>query len=361
MVAATAVADRVVGNLRRLDGPPRIPGLDLARGLAVIGMLAAHLFTLPEIDWTDPATWGGIAGGRSSILFATLAGVSISIVTTGPRAPREPGRWLAWRALVLWVIGIALILTGVPVYVILPAYAILFAAAIPFVRVRTGALWIWAVAVATVVPWLLPPIEAASFWDTAPGEALFLVTGWAYPAPLWLAFLLAGMAIGRLDLTRVAVLWITAGVGMAVAAVAETLAVVLPAPEDDYLGQVWRASEHSGGILEVWGSGGFAIAIIALCVLVCRTALRALVLPIRTLGAMPLTAYSAQTVVWAVWAFVALGTTSDLFGFRALNPFWPMTLGIIAACLVWALLLGRGPLERLVDRVSRPRADRLAG
>lgn len=360
MVAAAAVADRIVGNLRRLDGPPRIPGIDLARGLAVIGMLAAHLYTLPEIDWTDPATWGGIAGGRSSILFATLAGVSISIATAGPRAPRTPRRWLAWRALVLWVIGIVLILTGVPVYVILPAYAILFAAAIPFLRVRSATLWIWAGAIALVVPWLLPPVEAAPLWDTAPGEAVFLLTGWAYPAPLWLAFLLAGMAIGRLDLTRPAVLWITAGAGLAVAAVAETLSVVLPAPEDDYLGQVWRASAHSGGILEVWGSGGFVIAVIALCILVCRTVIRAAVLPIRTLGAMPLTAYSAQIVVWAVWAFIALGTTSDLFGFRALDPFWPMTLGIVAACFAWALLLGRGPLERLVDTVSRPRADRLA-
>lgn len=360
MAAATAVADRVVGNLRRLDGPPRIPGLDLARGLAVIGMFAAHLYTLPQIDWTDPATWGGIAGGRSSILFATLAGVSISIATAGPRAPRAPRRWLAWRALTLWVIGIALILTGVPVYVILPAYAILFAAAILFLHVRTGALWTWAVVVALVVPWLLPWVGSAPFWDSAPGEAVFLLTGWAYPAPLWLAFLLAGMAIGRLDLTHVRVLWIMAGAGLALAAVAEGLAVALPAPEDDYLAQVWRASEHSGGILEVWGSGGFAIAIIALSVLVCRTVIRAAVLPIRTLGAMPLTAYSAQILVWAVWAFVALGKTSDLYGFRALDPFWPMTLGIVAACFAWALLLGRGPLERLIDTVSRPRADRLA-
>lgn len=360
MVAAAAVADRVVGNLRRLDGPPRIPGLDLARGLAVIGMLAAHLYALPEIEWAEPSTWGGIAGGRSSILFATLAGVSISIATAGPSAPRAPGRWLAWRALVLWAIGIALILTGVPVYVILPAYAILFAAAIPFLRAHTTTLWIWAAGVALVVPWLLPPVNAAPFWDTAPGEAVFLLTGWAYPAPLWLAFVLAGMAIGRLDLTRAAVLWVTAGVSLVVAAGAEALAVLLPASEEDYLGQVWRASEHSGGILEVWGSGGFAIAIIALSILVCRTVVNVALLPIRTVGSMPLTAYAAQIIVWAGWSFVALGTTSDLVGFRALDPFWPITVSIIVACMVWALLLGRGPLERLVDTVSRPRADRLA-
>jgi len=360
VAAAAAVGARVVANLRRLDGPPRIPGIDLARGLAVIGMLAAHLYELPEVAWTDPTTWGGIAGGRSSILFATLAGVSISIVTAGPGAPRRPGRWLAWRALVLWVLGIILILTGVPVFVILPAYAILFAAAIPFVGVRRGVLWIWAGAIALVVPWVLPPIESAAFWDSAPGEAVFLLTGWAYPAPLWLAFLLAGMAIGRLDLTRPAVLWALTGAGLVLALGAQTLAAVVPVGGTGYLAQVWRATAHSGGILEVWGSGGFVVAVMALCILVCRTVLRALLLPLRTLGAMPLTAYSAQILVWAVWAFLALGTTSDLFGFRALHPFWPMTLGIVAACFVWALLLGRGPLERLVDTVSRPRADRLA-
>ena len=65
-----------------LDGPSRLQGIDLARALAVCGMFAAHLIALPLPVIGDPATWIGVAGGRSSILFATLAGVSLALITT---------------------------------------------------------------------------------------------------------------------------------------------------------------------------------------------------------------------------------------------------------------------------------------
>ena len=42
---------------RRLDGPGRLTGIDLARGLAVLGMLAAHLLTIELFDPGDPSTW----------------------------------------------------------------------------------------------------------------------------------------------------------------------------------------------------------------------------------------------------------------------------------------------------------------
>lgn len=364
MAAAAGLTERVQGNLRRLAGPPRLPGIDLARGLAVLGMFAAHLYTLPEFELADPSTWVGLPGGRSSILFAVLAGVSIALATGGRHGvtgERLAGRrrWLARRALALWVLGILLIMTGVPVYVILPAYGILFLFALPFVGSGAIALAAWAAGIALIVPWVLPAINDLAFWSTLPGEAVYLVTGWAYPPVLWIAFVLAGMAVGRLGLTRLPVLWAVAAVGAVLAAGAEVLGAVVDVEDDTYVAAVWQLTAHSGGILEVWGSTGVALVVLALSILVCRTPVRAVALPLRTLGALPLTAYTAQILVWAVWAFVALGNTSDLFGFRALDPFWPITLLIVSACLVWALLLGRGPLERLVDRVSGSRLDRL--
>jgi uncharacterized membrane protein YeiB len=77
------------------------------------------------------------------------------------------------------------------------------------------------------------------------------------------------------------------------------------------------------------------------------------VLPLRAVGAMPLTAYAAQIVMWAIAAIVLLGTPSNLRGFRDLEPFWPITLSLVVGCTAWALLIGRGPLEWLVDRVAR--------
>ena len=115
---------------------------------------------------------------------------------------------------------------------------------------------------------------------------------------------------------------------------------------------VWTAEPHSSGVLEVVGSGGFALAAIALCVLICRTFLTWLVLPLRAVGAMPLTAYAAQIFIWAAVALAVLGTTRDLSAFRDLEPFWPMILGLVIGCTAWALLIGRGPLEWF-DRPGR--------
>ena len=94
-----------------------------------------------------------------------------------------------------------------------------------------------------------------------------------------------------------------------------------------YWDAVWTAEPHSSGLLEVVGSGGFALAVIGLCLLLCRTLLTWVVLPLRAVGAMPLTAYTAQLVIWAIAATVILGNPSDLRGFRDLEPFWPITVG----------------------------------
>jgi uncharacterized membrane protein YeiB len=120
-----------------------------------------------------------------------------------------------------------------------------------------------------------------------------------------------------------------------------------------FWGAVWTADPHSSGVLEAIGSGGFALAVIGLCLLVCRTLVTWVVLPLRAVGAMPLTAYTAPLVIWAIAASVILGVPGDLRGFRDLDPFWPITITLVIACTAWALLIGRGPLEWIVDRVAK--------
>ena len=120
-------------------------------------MFAAHLLWIEELDYADTSTWIAVVDGRSSILFATLAGVSIGLVTGGerPLAPADMhiarGR-LTVRAALLWLLGIWLIATGVPVFVILPAYAILFLLALPLVSLGARALLLLAGALALVMP-----------------------------------------------------------------------------------------------------------------------------------------------------------------------------------------------------------------
>lgn len=358
--AGVTGADSRARPWRRLLAADRLGGIDLARGLAVIGMVAAHLLVIPPLRWDEPGTWLDVVNGRSSILFAVLAGISIGI-TTGGRIPvagaaaRTARHRLAVRAGLLWMLGIALTLTGVPVYVILPAYAILFLVAAAVVTWSARALLVVGGAGALVAPWLQAWLGLAPWWESAGGEAVALLIGWAYPFPLWWVFVVVGMGVGRLPIRRIRTQVLLLVIGALAAAIGYGAGAILGGDLDrepsSYLDVVASVAPHSGGLPEVVGSTGFALAVVAACMLVCRGIPGLILLPLRATGSMPLTAYTAQILVWAVWAFAALGDTGDLDGFRALHPFLPMSAALILACTAWGLSLGRGPLETLMNRV----------
>lgn len=341
----------------------RLAGIDLARGLAVFGMFAAHLLVIDAFDPVRPATWADVVNGRSSVLFATVAGVSIALMTAAPgTAGARPAsgatlglarRRLAVRAGIIWALGMLLSATGVPVYVILQAYGILFLVSLPLVRLSARTLWMLAAAIALLVPWTLPLLDGAFVAAGPVGGDLVLLLGWRYPFPLWAAFVVAGIAAGRSDLraTRTVVALVAVGIGCAVVAGAASAVVSFPA--GSYLGFVFSDAAHSGGLLEAVGSGGVALAVIGVCLLVCRTPVAGVLVPIRAVGSMPLTAYVGQTLVWAAWAALALDDVGDLSGFLALQPFWPFVIVTLAFCTAWALLLGRGPLERVLALATR--------
>jgi uncharacterized membrane protein YeiB len=199
-------------------------------------------------------------------------------------------------------------------------------------------------------------LDSLQFWSTPWGQLVDVATGWHYPFPVWLAFVVAGLGVARAGILRTGVqLWMLgAGAALAVVGYGSDAATGAPASGPvSFWTALWTADPHSSGLLEVIGSGGFAIAVIGLCLLACRTVLTWLVLPLRAVGAMPLTAYTAQLVIWAIAATIILGNPGDLRGFRDLEPFWPITTALVIACTAWALLIGRGPLEWLVDRVAR--------
>lgn len=359
MAAPTALTRWLRSRWERFDAPARLAGIDLARGLAVIGMLAAHLLVIEPFDLGDPGTWTDVANGRSSILFATLAGVSIALMTGGPRplggaARVRASARIAVRAAALWALGLALLLLGVPVFVILPAYAILFLLTLPFLGLRARTLFVIAGAAAVGMPVVQVWLDASPFWSSPAGAEVGAMIGWAYPFPTWIAFVLAGVAVGRCDLRRGGVAGMLLASGAGLAAVGYGFAAASPwTDEGTFAGALLTARAHSSGVFEAIGSGGFALAVIGACLLACRTPLRWPTVPLRAVGSMPLTAYTAQLVGWAVAATVIVGDRGDLGGFRAVEPFWPLTLAVVGGCCAWTFLVGRGPLESALDRLAR--------
>lgn len=332
-------------------------------------MLVAHLGTGHDArggGWGEQWMW--IFDGRSSALFATLAGVSLALMSRSTAREDRPG-WrrlrvkIAVRAAILLVLGVVLQLLGTPVVVILTAYAVMFLMALPVLRL--GSRWLLLLAGVAVVlgpvvvlglrqalTGSVQPSVVFSFEGPVIGE---LVTGY-YPAFVWIAYLLVGVVVGRGALASRRYAAILLGAGTALAAIGYGLGTVLTSAVDQGLYPVdvlfWpdallSVEPHSNSGFEVAGNIGVALAVIGLCLLLTSVRAGELALsPLAALGAMSLTIYSAQLVV------IALLGQDAVYYPDSNGPLVALTLASIAFAWGWRAVLGQGPLERLLKIAS---------
>ncbi|CAB4578143.1 MAG: DUF1624 domain-containing protein [Actinobacteria bacterium] len=213
--------------------PSRQIGLDVARALAILGMLLAHFggaATSGDEGWARDVT--RFVDGRAMPLFVVLSGAGLSLLLA--RSTR-PVREMTGRAAVLLVLGLALEYTT-PVGVILQYYALFFLLALLVRRLRDRWLLVGAVAVVALAPVtrlflaeLLPhgfqhvgdhAADLGALGVLRRPDALLadLFVGGVYPAFPTFAFVLVGMWIGRRNLSssRLHVGLVGAGLLMAV-------------------------------------------------------------------------------------------------------------------------------------------------
>ncbi|BDZ51760.1 hypothetical protein GCM10025867_40010 [Frondihabitans sucicola] len=204
------------------SGPGRLVGIDAARGLALLGMFTAHLTNVQQIlDWGEPGTWWVVAAGRSSVLFAVLAGVSLALVTGRDHPLRGPAltgarRRITVRGILIAVLGLGLILLETPVAVILPTYGILFVVLLPALSWRRAAL-LWSAGALAVIALPVFAVTAVALGDAGSTVHQVLLS---YPPVTFAAYLLVGLAVGRSDLRSRRVLARLAGGGAALAVAA---------------------------------------------------------------------------------------------------------------------------------------------
>lgn len=373
-------------------GAHRLVGVDLARTVALVGMIATHVLD-GRTDTGELTFVQGLAGGRASALFAVLAGVSIALVSGGPeplrgRALRRTTTGLAARAVLVAAIGLLLGQLDTGLAIILAYYGVLFWLVLPFLRLRAGALAalaaLWVV-LAPVVSHLVRPElpervyespDLARLGDPGPLLADLLLTGF-YPALPWLAYLLAGMALGRVDLRGARVPYRLVGAGLVLAvlatatsrlltSMAEVRSALVPSrvtTHDEVLllladsrhgstptGGAWEwllvVSPHSATPFDLAQTIGSAMVVLGLALgavaVMPRPGRRVLVL-LAGAGTIPLTLYTLHVVMRtsAVWP----DETPDTFGWHV-----AVVLGLGAA---FAAGGWRGPLEWLVGWPGR--------
>jgi hypothetical protein len=382
-------------------GEGRLVGLDLARGLAVFGMYAVHVGPAPG--------QGGVIGylmelaqGRSSALFAVLAGFAVALIT-GRRTPktglagRQAVAKVIIRAVILLALGTVLTMTGTPVVPILAFYGLFFLLVLPLYRLGAKPLALIAVGWAVVGPQLLyalkPVVGGRVFlsYGQADGPLSLLFTG-GYPALTWVPFVIAGMAVARCDLAATAVRIRLALTGVALAVTGyggSWLAVRLvpgaaeavrkaeqgsgmssmpsmpsipsmpsgssmPSVSPDSIGifgdtpaGMLASAPHSEATLSIVAATGVAILVITACLAVMDAfpRLHRLAKPVIAVGSMSLTAYVYHIV--AIWLLNTEGQTA--------SPLYVL-LGFIASVTVlatlWSRFFQRGPLEWLMGRAT---------
>lgn len=315
----------------------RLVGVDVARFLAVFGMFCIH-FAVPFTTGPVHDRISEFANGRSTALFTLLAGVSLALMT-GRQEPPGGERLsdarvrVAIRAGILLIIGWILVMatqdTGFLLTVIIPFYGLYFLLSVPFLGLRSRGLIISAVVAALAGPqlsfvlrgWIesdTPLTGLVSLINTVdPAHQLadegildLLLLGF-YPAMSYLALVLAGMAVGRMDLRSTSTrLWI--GIAGAVLALgARKLSKLLelsepPGPNDgtvDVLHPEWLldSSAHSGTTFEIVSAAGVALVTLAVCLAVADLAGK-WIKPLASAGSMALTLYALHVLVmnWQV-------------------------------------------------------------
>ncbi|GAA4360588.1 heparan-alpha-glucosaminide N-acetyltransferase domain-containing protein [Paeniglutamicibacter cryotolerans] len=394
--------------LGRDPGPrARIPGIDVARGLALLGMVAVHLLPLesPGPGGVPEPTWAALwFAGKASTLFAVLAGTGLGLLAGGavPLARARLAvvrRSVAARAGIIAVLGLGLAALDVPVAIILAHYGLLFIVTLPFLGLGARALARWAVGWLLLAPWLLAGLDtllSPGRLDGSPGftdladPASFagdLLLGGFYPVLLWTGFILLGLFLGRLRLNRpaTAVLLLCCGTVLAAGArLASDLLLGLPgalgslarATDGDpaalpthlrtgqHLGGVGNsewfqaiAAPHSGSLLDVLLVAGTAVAVLGACQLLAMALSatgrgRAMVLlwPLAGAGSATLTLYSAHLLALHL---VPVGES----GLSATTHFAIYVAAALAFGLLLRLLGRRGPLESAVHAVARSAAS----
>lgn len=383
-------------------GTRRLVAIDVARCLALLGMVATHV--LDERTADGGLTFAqALAGGRASALFAVLAGVSIALVT-GRTTPLHgllrvrASVALGVRAVLIAGLGLLLAEVDSQIAIILTYYGALFLGALPFLALSARWLAVCAAGLVVGAPvlshWLRPRLPERGFDSPSWGQLVedpwgllseLTFTGY-YPAVPWLAYALVGLALGRLDLTsrRTATALAVGGAALAVltttvsraltgradvgrallsdppasdataAALLDRISQGLPGTSPTGGAWAWLlvVAPHTATPFDLAQTIGSALAVIGLALLVVGAtsgvATRAIALFFGA-GTMTLTLYSLHVVCRS--PALLPDALRDSYRFHVL-----LLLGVGA---LFRAAGRRGPLERIVAAPARAVAPRL--
>lgn len=360
--AQSAAGHRPASTDPAASTPParRIRGIDVARALAIIGMVMVHFGPTGPHGGLLSRLYG-LTHGRASILFVVLAGVGVSLMA-GDRSParlRSTTAKLLFRAALLLPLGLALQELETNVLVILQYYALYFLVAALVVPLGDRVVLALAASLLIVGPLVylalgmaLPDWFAAggpAAWSDGPAQIArdLLVTG-SYPLLTWSGPVLFGVWLGRRDLRSTATrarLVVAGAAGALLAYGTSSLFMTGGAPAATAVGwkQLLVTEPHSQMPLWLAGATGVAAAVLGASLLL-TTRFPQLLWPLVATGQLALTVYVGHLLVLAAWPdLLQRGTVEG-----ALRTVGVFTIVTALLCTAWRAVASRGPLEAVL-------------
>jgi uncharacterized membrane protein YeiB len=330
---------------------PREVAFDLARAIAMAGMLVAHYGAASIANPVGGAIRRSV-DGRAMPLFVTLGGVGLTLLM---RSGLRSARPVLIRAALLFVTGLVLWQHVPRVAIILQFYAVFLAVGLQLVRLPSR--WLPVIAIATVAigafTWLRWSDGWASYegwegWATvrAPWPLVtdLFITG-AYPFFPTFAFFSFGMWIGRLRIDAATVRFQLIGGGaVAIAAGYGAEAV------RNHTSMRWEVLDaHAHSHMPGWmiASAGSTAIIIGVCAFAVRSFPR-MTRPLALTGELALTFYIAHGLALRWWPERWLGDlVPDLIVMAS------VFVGFAAFANLWRHRFRHGPFEALLRLASR--------
>lgn len=353
----------------------RIDGYDIARALAVFGMVIVNFKTVMHANNSNEAWWLSIFNvldGRASAVFVILAGVGITLLTNGARLAGDKVRLnqeknlLLRRAVFLFVIGLLYI--AIWPADILHYYGIYIAIAAFLLSASTRKLLLVAVIISAGFPiafslidystsWNWDTLAYADFWSPNGFVRNLLFNGF-HPVFPWAAFLMIGMAIGRLPMgnphVRTKVFWF----GLLSTIAFELLAFSLRALalhngySADVANYLFSTTPMPPLPLYFLSAVSSSLAVIALCVHLGESWKDSFwIRPLIYTGRMALTLYIAHVVI-GLGALEALGLLTNQSLSFAVGSALVFCLVAMIVSYYWMSKFKLGPLEWLMRKMT---------
>lgn len=352
-------------------GRPRLVALDVVRAVALIGVVAMNYVGALVVPGRDRGFWGrvfdpytGVLSTRFAATFVLVAGIGVTLLTDRARLSGdrdEIGRTrlrLARRGLLLYGVGFVLdftwpgtILFYYGAYFLLAA--LLFRLATRWLIVIGATAGVIATTVATWSEWRWENGDPVTWLGVSRVESLqdlavrtFL--DYTHPVLPWIAFLCAGMVIGRhlstLSIWRTRAAALAAAVMVAVYVIA-TMLDATSSRDGVLVHHITSLQTFDRGLLFLVSTLGIAVlAFLGISALVEWRPSSAVVVHFQRAGQLSLSLYLLHVLVfsiavnWFGWIDGDSLTTALVFA----GGFW--LVGITMASW-WHHRLGRGPAE----------------